>query len=266
METMILERETQTQYEKKADSANDVLVIVLLNKNFNFGATRTPYDLLICGKKMWEWTSLCAGEYEIKTTVCTEESDILTLIKPYLNNKKYTFVLYSDTPLFSIKTFNEALAYMRSRQANVLKLKRGYVFDTEYIKSADSLMAFESADIGTEQDFFEVSDMAKLYQVTDILRNRILDYHISNGVIIENKNTINIDCDVIIGAGTVVCGNNNLYGQAYIGKNCILEPNNVIRDSIISDNCIIKSSYIQGSRISDNIVVGPFESVINKSN
>ena len=138
MDTLVLERETQTQYAKKAWASSDVLVIVLLNKNFNFGATRTPYELNICGKKMWEWTSLCVGDCEVKTTVCTEESDILTLIKPYLGSKKYTFVLYSDTPLFSAKTFDEALTYFALRQANVLKLKRGYVFDTEYIKNTDS--------------------------------------------------------------------------------------------------------------------------------
>ena len=267
MDTLVLERETQTQYAKKVWTSNDVLVIILLNKNFNFGATRTPYDLTICGKKMWEWTSLAVGNCEVRTTVCTEESDILTLIKPYLNNdKKYTVVLYSDTPLFSAKAFDDALSYFALRQANVLKLKRGYVFDTEYIKNAESLMAFESTDIGTEQDFFEVSDMSKLYDVTEILRNRILDYHIANGVIIENKNTTHIDSDVIIGAGSVICGNNSLYGQTYVGKNCVIEPNNTIRDSIISDNCILKSSYIQGSRLSENLVVGPFESVIDKSN
>ena len=54
-------------------------------------------------------------------------------------------------------------------------------------------------------------------------------------------------------------------GQTYIGKNCVVEPNNTIKDSVISDNCVLKTSYVCESRISENIVVGPFESVIKKS-
>ena len=110
METTILEKsreiKVKSQEQKEQNWLNeDVLVIILLNKNFDFVVSRTPYDIDICGKKMWEWVALSCGDCEIKTTVCTEESDILTLIKPYLNNKKWTFVLYSDTPLFSTSTF-----------------------------------------------------------------------------------------------------------------------------------------------------------------
>lgn len=272
METMILEKQKEFNFmpaseEKKMLFTNDdVLVIILLNKNFNFGATRTPYDLNICGKKMWEWVALCAGDCEIKTTVCTEESDVLTLIKPYLNDKKYTFVLYSDTPLFSSSTFNDVLTYVRAKQANVIKLKRGYVFNTEYIKSASSLMSFEDTSFGTSKDFFTVDSNEKLYEVTEILKNQIIDFHIKNGIVIDDKNSVHIDADVIIEQGTHIKQNNALYGLTYIGKNCNLEPNNVIYDSIISNNCVIKYSYIESSRISENIVVGPFESVINKSN
>ena len=262
----ITQEEQGLEYMTKSWLSQDVLVIILQCKNFDFGATRAPYDINICGKKMWEWVSLCAGDALVKSVVCTPESDILSVIKPHLGNQKYTVVLYSDTPLFSAKTFKEVLTYFRGRGANVLKLKRGYVFDTEYIKSAESLIAFESENFGSEQDFLQVDNMQKLYEITKIIERRILDFHTAQGVIIKSYENTHIDCDVIIGEGTIIEPNNNLYGLSYIGKNCKLEPNNVVIDSIISDNCILKSSYICGSRISENMVVGPFESVINKSN
>ncbi len=271
METMILEKENEIgtlpkNQEEDSWIKNDVLVIILLNKNFDFVATRTPYDIDICGKKMWEWVALSCLDCEIKTTVCTEESDILTLIKPYLNNKKWTFVLYSDTPLFSTSTFISALEYVRAKQVNVLKLQRGYVFNTEYIKNAESLIGMPSTEFGTKQDFFVVDNSTSLYEVNNIIKNRIIDFHIKNGIIIDDKNSVHIDANVVIESGTVIKQNNALYGLTYIGKNCVLEPNNVIKDSIISNNCVVKYSYIEESRISENIVVGPFESVINKSN
>ena len=272
METLTLEKETiintniLTQNQNKSWIEQDVLVIILLNKNFDFKTSRTPYDLDMCGKKMWEWTALSVGDCEIKTTVCTEESNILTLVKPYLNNKKWTAVLYSDTPLMSGKTFMEIMDYVRAKQVNVLNLDRGYVFNTEYIKSVENLLSFNVTHFGNKLDFFVVDNPQKLYEATTVLKNRILDYHINNGIIIQDKNSTFIDADVIIENGTIIKQNNSLYGLTYIGKNCVIEPNNVIKDSVISNNCVIKYSYIEQSRISENIIVGPFESVINKSN
>ncbi len=269
METLTIEKEILEKPEMEKISTwvnDDVLVIILLNKNFNFSATRTPYDIEMCGKKMWEWVALACGDCEIKTTVCTEESDILTLIKPYLNNKKWTFVLYSDTPLFSSSTFMDIMNYVRAKQINVMKLERGYVFDTNYIKNAESLLSENVTSFGSKNDFFEISDAEKLYEANEIIRNRILNFHIQNGIIIDDKKSVYIDADVVIENGTRIKPNNAIYGLTYIGKNTVLEPNNVIKDSVISNNCVIKYSYIEQSRISENIVVGPFESIVNKSN
>ncbi|MBQ3494420.1 MAG: hypothetical protein IJA69_03300 [Clostridia bacterium] len=267
-----METLTRTEFDYKTEKlaeentqGKDVLVIVLLVKNFDFAATRTPYDIDICGKKMWEWVALAGDGYRVRTTVCTEESNILTLIKPYLDDScAYTAVLYSDTPLFEKNTFNKIMQFVRAKQVNVLNLKRGYVFNTEYIKNADNFSALPIYDFG-EKDFYRVSKMQDIDFVRQTLSKKINEFHQNNGVILIDKNTTYIDCDVIIESGTKIGPNNTLLGQTYIGKNCVLEPNNVISNSVISDNCIIKCSYISESRISENIVVGPFESVIEKS-
>ena len=51
----------------------------------------------------------------------------------------------------------------------------------------------------------------------------------------------------------------------HIGENCYLWPNNVISNSIISPNVVLKGAYVQNSRISENCIVGPFEKIIDKS-
>ena len=86
------------------------------------------------------------------------------------------------------------------------------------------------------------------------------------GVSILDKNSTQIDADVVISSGAVIGQNNVISGLTYIGKNCKIEPNNIIHDSVISDNCVIKCSYIDQSRISENMIVGPFESIVGKSN
>ena len=90
--------QTSVQAEAQTDYSNDVLAIVLLYRNANFKGVIKPYNLEICGKKMYEWTMESVSDFEVKTIACDDHSNIVPLIKPLLNNKKTTIVLYSDTP------------------------------------------------------------------------------------------------------------------------------------------------------------------------
>lgn len=255
--------QTNVQTEKQTDYSNDVLAIVLLYRNANFKGVIKPYNLEICGKKMYEWTMASVSDFEVKTIACDDHSNIVPLIKPLLNNKKTTIVLYSDTPLITKNTIYEILDYFSIRHLNVLKLNRGWVFDTEYISKADSVSSVITREFG-ENDFFAVGDAYTLEKATNVLKNRILDFHLNNGVFIEDKNTTFIDASVIIESGAKIEPNNVLKGETYIGKNVILEPNNTIISSIISSGCDIKSSYVKNSKITENMVVGPFELIEEK--
>lgn len=255
--------QTNVQTEKQTDYSNDVLAIVLLYRNANFKGVIKPYNLEICGKKMHEWTMESVSDFEVKTIACDDHSNIVPLIKPLLNNKKTTIILYSDTPLITKNTIYEILDYFSIRHLNVLKLNRGWVFDTEYISKADSVSSVITREFG-ENDFFAVGDAYTLEKATNVLKNRILDFHLNNGVFIEDKNTTFIDASVIIESGAKIEPNNVLKGETYIGKNVILEPNNTIISSIISSGCDIKSSYVKNSKITENMVVGPFELIEEK--
>lgn len=266
----------QTLEERKVDveplfktesfnkSSDDLLVIILQVKNLNFKGVLRPFDIEILGKKMWEWVSLAVDGNIIKTTTCTEESDILSLIKPLLIHTQYTAVLYSDTPLLQKSTFLEIMDYFKQRQANVLKLSRGYIFNTDYIRNATSINAVQNKFFN-EEDFMIATNFKQVAFIEEILKDRILDFHMNNGVFIENTNNISIDADVIIEPGSKIYSNNNIKGQTLIQKNCVLLPGNYIVDSIISSGSTIVQSYIKESRISENLYVGPFEDITQKN-
>lgn len=242
----------------------DVLFIVLLYKNENM-QVRAPYDIEILGKKMWEWVAMAGDECDIVTTPCTEQSDIVSLVKPYVKpNHKQVVVLYSDTPLVSKSNVCEILDYFKYHNLNVLKLKRGYVFDAEYLSACDGIMATENRLFDGEE-FEAVDSFAMVNKVTTKLQQLIVSHHMQNGVQIVDKNSTFIDADVVIEKGCVIMPNNTIKGNTYIGENVVLEPNNTIKDSIISKNVVLKNSYISNSRISENVIVGPFESIIDKN-
>ena len=244
--------------------AEDVLVIILLNKSTDFKGTLKPYETEILGKKMWEWVALCADECSIKTTTCTDESDILMLIKPLLTDAKYTAVFYSDTPLLTRETFLEIMECIKYKQRNVLTLTRGYVFNTEYVRNAESLVGGQT-EYFNEEDFMICYDYKQLTLISEILKNRILDFHLKNGVRIDDLSSTFIDSDVVIESGTHIMPNCIIKGSSFIGKNCKIGFGNYIDNSIISDNVILNQSRIVESKISENSEIGPFQFIRKKS-
>lgn len=259
------ELKTETNLEKLSDSKfdDDVAVIILLYKNPNFKSILKPYELEICGKKMWKWLELACDNYPISTAIATPESDIVNIIKPLLTDKKYTMVLFSDTPLITKETIKEILTYVRAKDCNVLNLSRGYVFNTEYIKNISSIKNKMIVSFN-ESDFEVADDLIATEKISQIIQYRILTYHLYNGVFIKDLISTFIDADVIIESGVIIEPNNIIQGRTYIGKYTFLESGNKIIDSVIGENCILKNSYICNSKVNKNIVVGPFEKVINK--
>lgn len=242
---------------------NDVLFIVLLYKNENFN-TLAPYDIEIMGKKMWEWVALCGNGATIKTAPCTNESNIINLIKPFVGKEKYTFVFYSDTPLLTRETVLEIFENFKQSEQNVLKLERGYMFNSEYLKNCETVLADIDQRFNCDE-FLQVNGYKELSEVTGILKYSIIGYHMDKGVYFIDPKSTFIDADVVIEKNVTIYPNNTIKGQSYIGENVVLEPNNTIINSIISKNVIVKNSYINSSAVSENVIVGPFEKIINKN-
>lgn len=257
------DHQPQAQLNKEDFDKSDVLAIVLLQRNSGFNGIIKPYNLDICGKKMFEWVLESVSGMETKTIACDESSNIVSLIKPLLNGKKTTIVLYSDTPLLSRSTVSEILNYFAISHLNVLKLERGWVFNSEYIAGADSVLSALARNFGTN-DFERVFNAKTLEMAKNVLQDKILDFHLNNGVLIDSKLTTFIDATAIIENGVRIAPNNIIKGETYIGKNVILHPNNIIISSIISAGCEIRSSHIVNSKISENMIVGPFEIIEEK--
>ena len=247
---------------ERKESEGDVAVIILLYKNPAFERTLKPYEIEIMGKKMWKWIELGAGEYPVKTCVITPETDIISAIKPILTEKKYTLVFYSDTPLITKTTIDEIVTYMRSRDCGAINLVRGYAFNTEYLKEIDSIQNDIVVKI-CKEDFLQAKDFKSIELITSIIKENILNFHLENGVHIQDKNSVIIEADVIIESAVTIEPFNEIKGKTYIGKQTTLEMGNRILDCIIGDNVILRNSYLKNCKIDNNKVIGPFEKIEN---
>lgn len=250
-----------TKVENHEWVAKDTLVLLARAKN----GLSPNFDL--CGKKMIDWVALATSGCDQMFVDQPEEENLLETVKLALerSEKQYEFValFFSDTPLMQKSTFLEVMDYFSKRRMNVMKLSRGFVFRADYLKNALMLLSGAITEFDNE-DFLVVDNPQKASLAFKVLNRRILEYHKKNGVVIFGENTVFIDADVEIEAGTVVYPNNILKGETYVGHNAILESGNYVLDTIICDEAFVCQSYLEKSKIEKGKIVGPFARHINQ--
>lgn len=107
------------------------------------------------------------------------------------------------------------------------------------------------------QEGMGVNDRVQLSQVSEILRERILEQHMKNGVtLIDPKNTY-IDAGCTIESDTVIYPNVTLEGNTRIGTDVTLYPGSRIKDSVIGDGTDVQNSVILNATIGSHTTVGP---------
>ena len=113
----------------------------------------------------------------------------------------------------------------------------------------------------TLKDFDEslgVNDRVALATAESIMRRRINQQHMINGVSFVNPHATYIDVDVEIAPEVQIEANVTLKGQTKIGAETILTNGTYIVDSEIGERAVITSSMIEESSLADGVTVGPY--------
>lgn len=251
---------------KEIESGNKDICTVILNvENTLFGENIKPYNIKLFGKTMTEWVSNSVYDTQICYANCKFNDDFLPIVKNATNsNSKYTIVLFSDTPLFQRKTFLQIMEYFKIKGLSVLKLTRGYVFETKYLMQIDSLLN-PQMQYFEEEDFITCSNLKQTAMVNEILKNRILNYFMKNGVIIEDPSSTFIDADCQIAEGTVIKPFNQIRGTSIIEANVLIDSNCVIDNGVVMKNATIKNSKIQNSLVGKNVTINENCLVLNNA-
>lgn len=111
------------------------------------------------------------------------------------------------------------------------------------------------------EDFSEtlgVNDRVNLAKAEKLMRARINEMHMLNGVTITDPDTTYIDSGVEIGMDTIIEPSTVIKGQTVIGSNVTITSGCDITDSIIHDGAVIKQSILKEAKVGKATVVGPF--------
>lgn len=246
----------QRVVKEPVDSGVDVILLRVEHENCR--TNRASFDLNILGKTMKQWVMLAFDKCKITELNYQEGTDILSFIRPYLGHKQYTAVFFTDTPLLQRKTFLSIMDYVKTKQLNVLKFERGYVFDTEYALNAQRIFASQTSGPWDKNDFVVANSFEMVYNITNILRNRILDYHTKKGVRFLDRDSVFVDADVVIGDNVTIYPNNILEGYSQIEDGVVLYAGNHITNSKIGKFSTIESSCIKNSLIKEFSSIKPF--------
>ncbi|MDY3007330.1 bifunctional UDP-N-acetylglucosamine diphosphorylase/glucosamine-1-phosphate N-acetyltransferase GlmU [Anaerococcus porci] len=123
----------------------------------------------------------------------------------------------------------------------------------------------ESYVASNPDQFYGINNKKELAEAGSILRKRINEYHMLNGVIIENPDIVTIEKDVKIGKDTLISGPCKILGKTSIGESCIIEGSSRIEDSEIKDKVKIDNSVIEKSFVDEGTDIGPFSHLRPKS-
>jgi bifunctional UDP-N-acetylglucosamine pyrophosphorylase/glucosamine-1-phosphate N-acetyltransferase len=100
-----------------------------------------------------------------------------------------------------------------------------------------------------------------LAAVARIMRRRILDAHMRNGVTVVDPDTTYVDVDVRIGPDTVLRPMTLLEGATRVGAGCSVGPGTRITDSTVGDGADVSFAVVSGSWIGPRASVGPYASI-----
>ena len=121
--------------------------------------------------------------------------------------------------------------------------------------------AVEAVPVTDPEEALGVNDRRQLAAAEAVLRRRLLDALMLDGVTVEDPATTYVDAAVRVGADTVLRPMTVLRGATVIGRDCEIGPMAQIRDARIGDRVRISASVIDDAEIADGVEIGHFNRV-----
>lgn len=131
-----------------------------------------------------------------------------------------------------------------------------------YLTDVISIMRSKGLKISAlpvlKEEILAANSRVELAMLEKILKNRINNFHMENGVTIIDPDNTYIGPDVVIKRDVTIYPGNYIEGKTVLEEGVILYPNSRIKDSVIHKNVNISCSVILESIVGENTSVGPY--------
>jgi bifunctional UDP-N-acetylglucosamine pyrophosphorylase / glucosamine-1-phosphate N-acetyltransferase len=132
-----------------------------------------------------------------------------------------------------------------------------YLTDLVGIAVGDGL-SVQSMVSSDAQELLGINTRVHLSEAEAILRIKINESWMLEGVTILDPSSTYIEADVRIGQDTIVWPNTYLQEASEIGAECVIGPNTILRGTRVGNHCKVLSSLLEEAVLEDDVDVGPF--------
>ena len=173
--------------------------------------------------------------------------------KDATEDEKIIFEINSGVYIFDFQALIGAIAKLKSNNA------QGELYLTDAIE----IIRKDGGKVAPIlcEDFTEtlgVNDRVQLAEAAAILRDRVNERHMRNGVTILDPATTWIDDTVTIASDVTILPGCAIYGSTAIASHAVIGPRTTLKDCAVNCCAAITESNCTGSEIGESATVGPF--------
>jgi bifunctional UDP-N-acetylglucosamine pyrophosphorylase/glucosamine-1-phosphate N-acetyltransferase len=155
--------------------------------------------------------------------------------------------------LFDVETLREAAKNLTADNS------QGELYLTDVIAlvktSGKIVVAIQSNDF---TETLGINDRSQLAQCAAIMRDRINDSHMLNGVSIIDPMTTWIDATVEIDTDVTIMPGSALHGKTKVASGALIGPRTTLTNVIVDKGAVVIESRVADSKIGAEASVGPF--------
>ncbi|RLL41685.1 bifunctional UDP-N-acetylglucosamine diphosphorylase/glucosamine-1-phosphate N-acetyltransferase GlmU [Oceanobacillus piezotolerans] len=127
----------------------------------------------------------------------------------------------------------------------------------------EKVSAFMTPDF---EETLGVNDRVALAKAEGIMKKKVNEKHMRNGVTIIDPNNTYIERDVEIEADVVIHPGTIIKGETVIKRDVEIGPNSELSNCYVGEGTIIRHSVASDSKIGNNVNIGPFAHIRPASN
>lgn len=102
------------------------------------------------------------------------------------------------------------------------------------------------------------NDRVELSRLRALLRDRLVDGWMRDGVTVIDPDTVWIDVDVTLGRDAVIHPNVQLHGATSIGAGAEVGPDSTLTDTVVGEGARIVRAHCDGAQVGPGAGVGPY--------
>lgn len=206
----------------------------------------------LLGRRAEEYILRAFAGFVARDSRIVKESVFFDAPDSFFMSDAINVVLTLDMPLLRQSTVEHFIALMKHKGIEHLRLGA---------KDSPSVIRIGNApDEGifvADNDFLKIGDAKSYNMVYNLLKDRILDSHLSAGVNVIDKTTVFVDDTVKIEAGAQILPFSRIEGDSVIKSGARVSAS-YVRNSRIESGADVEMSHIVDSCVRAHATVGPF--------